>query len=113
MLEDVDFVFQLDVLKDGPIEQVLEPGLVVAIEVRVLQHGEADFTAYVPVLFQHDAVLTTAVPAPLMTVVPMKHRLLWSRALALAVEVSSADFSTTPASVSYFSTGIASPVNAD
>ncbi len=58
-------------------------------------------------------VTTTAVPAPLMTVVPMKHRLLWSRALVLAVVASSADFSTTPASVSYFSTGIASPVSAD
>ena len=48
-----------------------------------------------------------------MTVVPMKQRLLWSNGSGFVVAASSADFSTTPASVSYFSTGIASPVSAD
>jgi hypothetical protein len=53
---------------------------------------------------------TTAVPAPLITVVPMKHRLLCSSGLALCNRVWSADFSTTPERVSYFSTGIDSPL---
>jgi hypothetical protein len=41
----------------------------------------------------------TAVADPLMTVVPMKHRLVWSNGLALVVGARSADFSTPPASV--------------
>lgn len=41
-------------IEDRFVEQVLQPGMVVAVQVAVMQHSVAGFTMHIQMLFQRD-----------------------------------------------------------
>ena len=49
--------FQLLMVEDRLVEQVLQPGMVVAVQVAILQHLLAGIAVHVQVLFEHDLAL--------------------------------------------------------